>query len=261
MIAGIPAWVLLAGLRWNSENQPGGFAGTEAVICLFLGGAIGWWMARRAPVLVSSGRWIWVAPAVVIVPDLLRKPVQSSTVPWLSEYWFGLSAFLLTLPACSIAGYSIGMAFAGIVRKFGLGNLLSPAQRVILGSVVVVGLPCLLARGFHDFELRSLASWTTVLTVIDREGVQLSADLGSLCDNRMVVENAHPILLPLGTYVESLERKGCNGNEVVEPNTLPSASNRHADYYFLDRVRVLSGPRSGWEGWVMEFRLSEQKSR
>jgi hypothetical protein len=74
----------------------------QLLVSLFLGTLVGLWMARREPLLVSSGRFIWIAPALVILYDIcLRARYQPGGIPWLSDYLFastgdeGLGVFLL----------------------------------------------------------------------------------------------------------------------------------------------------------------------
>jgi hypothetical protein len=63
MIASLPFWAALDRLRTDSAHQPGKLAGYEALLCLYVAVPVGWWMARRLPLLAVTGRWIWVLPA------------------------------------------------------------------------------------------------------------------------------------------------------------------------------------------------------
>jgi hypothetical protein len=135
MLAGAPFFALLSVLGFGGEHPAHiHFAGYDALVCLSVGLIAGWVIGCVSPTLVPSGRWIWVLPAIVSLPDMVREGLASGPVPWLPESWFvagtneGLGVYLLTLPACSALGYSIGMRLAGL--KFRLGEVKSSGSRV-----------------------------------------------------------------------------------------------------------------------------------
>ena len=232
MVASIPFWAALSALGLSAKYQPRGFAGYEALVSLFAGIPAGWWMARRVPRLISTGRWIWLAPAAVVLTGFLYEQLHAG-VPWLSAYLFasrveGITVLMLTLPACSAMGYSIGMAFAGMSGRWS-----SPARFLTLCGfgVVFCGLA---AFALHDFEQRSVAQWATVRSVTGTDGLPLVRDAESLCGPQTGTVTERAAVLQWGTYVDSMERRVCGGALRV------------------DRVRVLNGPDAGLVGWVSE---------
>lgn len=253
MIASIPLRLAV-----SSQHQPSKFAGFEALVTLFVGMIVGWGMARLAPPLVSTGRWIWIPPAIVILPDVLRAQFNPSGIPWLSPYLFeSVSVVFLTFPACSVVGYSIGMTAAELSGRWAKASRLSSLQRSLTLSLVALVLFGSLALALHSFERRSLARWAKVRTVLDPSGLQFSKDAQSLCDDQVGTSPARFVLLPWATYVEILERRGCDGDQLVNAAPLPPPIIGHHGTILMDRVRVLAGPHAGLEGWVLEYGLLE----
>jgi hypothetical protein len=254
-IAIIPFSAVLSRLGFSGELSSNKFfAGYEALLCLFVGPFIGWIVGHLKPSFVSSGRWIWILPAMIIVPDMVRQLLHQS-IPWIPEYFFATNAnerlgvYLGTLPTCSAVGYSIGMFFTR-VRRF---------RSVIKAAIVTiagVALFCLFASLLRKFENSRLESWARVRTVIDRAGLPFSADVRLLCGPKDLA-SSRAFLLRSGTYVETLERRGCSEDQLVDVNALPPATVGNPGPFLLDRVRVLSGPLAGSEGWVLEYGLLE----
>lgn len=158
MIASIPFWALLSKMGWGSDPASHQFAGFEVLVCLVVGAALGWFVARTRPGLVSSGRWIWLAPAPVLLPDIVREQFRSGGVPWLSEYLFagdgaGIAVVLFTMPACAVTGYSAGMVLAvGIERKARENGV---DIRTLSLRISVVVITCWVCWFWHCISLRA----------------------------------------------------------------------------------------------------------
>jgi hypothetical protein len=195
----------------SSQHQPMEFAGFEALVILLVGVLAGLLMARLEPSFVSTGRWVWVLPALLIASDLARLQMNPRGIPWLSEAWFasegeGLGVFLVTLPACAIIGYSIGMALSEVFSRWAKAGPMGLALRVLILFLVAAALVSYSAFALRNYEQQSLARWARVRSVIDRPGLEFSLDAKSLCGDQTTADLS---LLPTGMYVESLERKGC----------------------------------------------------
>src|SRR5450432_3815657 len=73
MLSGIPLFALLSVLGLSGQHSSDVyFAGYRALACLFVGSVVGWCVGRKVPSLVATGRWIWLLPAVVLFPDMVR---------------------------------------------------------------------------------------------------------------------------------------------------------------------------------------------
>lgn len=215
------------------------FAGYQALICFSIAPIIGWYAGRLVPALVSTGRWIWVAPAILLLWDI----VASEFPHRLPEYLFatggneGLGVFLLTLPACSATGYSLGMAFASMLGAWARATW----PRVVMLALSALAVFALFAWFLHSFERSRLDHWSRVRMVIPSSGLAFSQDVGLVCLNPANPPGA--IHLTKGTDVESLELRACKGGRLVDGETTPDA-------FVLERVRVLTGPHAGLEGWI-----------
>lgn len=263
MIASLPFWAVLLKLGLNEGHQQAKFAGYEALVFLYVGVLVGWWMAHRAPLLTGSGCWIWVVPTSIILLDVVRGQLHPAPVPWLSSYLFasselGIGVAFFTFPACSAAGYSIGMALWRFNRTWAKTSSLTFFQPIVMISSPAVAVFCLLAAALHNFEIRSLARFGKIQSVIDA-GLQLLPEPQSLCGPQTSFRTAH--ILPSGTYVESLGRVGCDRNRLIDPDTLPPPIVGRSGPYTLEHVRVLTGPSAGQEGWVMQYGVMELLNR
>lgn len=245
-------------LRLDSDHQPGGFAGFEELVTVFAGVSAGLGIARYYPRWVSSGCWVGVLPALLLLWDYTAPRGE---IPWLPDSLFrsvgdqfGVG---FTLVECATVGYSVGMIAAWILSRVASGNRLTHAVAL---SVVGAALFGILAFVLHDAELRHLASWDGVSSVIDRDGLALTPDAQSLCEAQTKEVHLEVPLLPLGTYVKSLERLGCKESQLVSPDHLPAPVVGRHGTVLMDRVKVLWGPRAGRQGWVLEYGLIERKA-
>ena len=84
--------------------------------------------------------------------------------------------------------------------------------------------------------------------VIDRPGLMLVPDANRLCSDRA---SDSGLLLPTGVMVEGFERRLCFKGEVLDPD-VP----RPANSWSVERVKVLNGPNTGLEGWVLAYGIS-----
>jgi hypothetical protein len=230
------------------------FAGYEALVCLFIGVLTGWVFGLKIPALISTGRWIWILPAIVVFPDMVREVSRSQSIPWLPEYFFatpgneGLGVYLLTLPTFSALGYSIGMILVGTKSKWvQLAELspMPPATTIIVVGGALLGILVLMAHKFADSRIES---WSRVRTVIDRPGLMLVPDANRLCSDRA---SEGGLLLPTGIKVEGLERRVCSKGHVLDVD-----APRPADAWSVERVKVLAGSNTGLKGWVLAYGIS-----
>ncbi len=252
VIASSPLVAVLSILGLGMKHENGDFAGYEALVCLYVGVFVGWWMAQRAPLLARSGRWIWVVPAIVILPFATAEILHPSPVPWLSDLLFGFNnggegIALVAFPLCSVIGYSIGMALAGVKRKL---------RPILLCAAVSL---CILSLLLYVIERRSLARFATLRSVINNSGLQLLPDAPSLCGPQTSYRSAR--ILSFGTMVESLGRAACDGGRLTSADSLPPPVIGRSGPYTLEHVRVLTGPSAGQEGWVMQYGVMELLNR
>jgi len=257
VLASVPFSALLSILGLSGEHPSNThFAGYEGIVCLFVGIAVGWIIGRKVPECVPIGRWIWVLPAIVVFPDMVREGLSSQPVPWLPDEFFatpgneGLGVFFFMRPTLSAVGYSIGMALVGTNPKWAKLTRLSPmplAVTITMAWGAIFGLLVLSARGFESSRIER---WSRVRTVIDRPGLSVSTDANQLC---MTNKSTGGLLLPTGTMVERLEGR-VGSNRGVLDEDVP----RPADSWSIERVRVLTGSNGGAEGWVPAYGLLEE---
>jgi len=249
LVAGAPITFLLSkfGLSGAHPQSDVYFAGYEALICLFIGPFVGWCAGRAMPLLVVTGRWIWVAPAILLLSELtLQVRIRAASLP---EFLFatsaneGLGVFLVTLPVGSVAGYSIGMALVGM-RRLRAVLVRRHAVALALASTAVFSL-CVGLLG--NYEREKLEWWSRLRTVVDPLGVVFSPEAKSLCANP---QNAPvSIRLTRGTRVERLENRFCKDGRL-------SDTDAGRDGFMVDKVRVLTGPSTGMQGWVGAYGLN-----
>jgi hypothetical protein len=258
LIASIPFRHILSMLRLDSDHQPSGFAGFEELVTVLAGVFAGLWIARYYPRWVSSGRWVGLLPALVLLWDY---PLSQGEIPWLPDSLFRSGGDQLgvgfTLAECAPVGYSVGMIAAWVLSRAASGNRL---RTTVALSVIGAGLFGILANVLHDAELRYVANWVGVSSVIDRDGLALAADAQSLCEAQTKNVYLEVPLLPSGTYVKNLERLGCTESQLVSPDHLPPPVVGRHGTVLMDRVKVLGGPQAGKEGWVLEYGLMERKA-
>lgn len=260
MLASVPFSALLPILGLSGEHPNyTHFAGYEGIVCLFVGIACGWITGRKVPAFVPIGRWIWVLPAMVVFPDMVREGLSSQPVPWLPEDFFatpgneGLGVFFFMRPAFSALGYSIGMALAGTNPKWAKLTRLSPMPHAATITVAWVTAFSLLALSARGFESSRIERWSRVRTVIDRPSLSLSTDPNQLCTTPT---SSGGLLLPNGTMVEGLERRACLNRHLLDEDV-----SRPEGSWSVERVRVLTGSDAGTEGWVAAYGLLEGLQR
>ena len=150
------------------------------------------------------------------------------------------------------------MALADISGRWAKEDRLSYLERILGVSMTAVALFGLFALALYSFERRSLARWASLRSVIDKSRLQFSPDAKSLCGVRTDAPGTGLALLPWGTNVETLERLGCYGNQLIQADPSAPAIPGRAGPFLIDRVRVLNGPNAGSEGWVLEYGLREK---
>ena len=245
-------------LRLDSDHQLSGFAGFEELATVLAGVSAGLGIARYYPRWVSSGCWVGVLPALLLLWDYT---LPRGEIPWLPDSLFRSVGDQLgvgfSLAECAPVGYSIGMIAVWILSRVASENRLHTAVAL---SVVGPALFGVLAFVLHNSELRYLATWAGVSSVIDRDGLALAPDAQSLCEAQTKKVHLEVPLLPLGTYVKSLERLGCMESQLVSPDHLPEPVVGRHGTVLMDRVKVLWGPGAGRQGWVLEYGLMERKA-
>lgn len=258
MLASVPISALLAiaGLSGGSRPQTH-FAGYQGVVCLFVGMAAGWITGRKVPAFVPIGRWIWVLPAVVVFPDMAREVLGSTPVPWLPEEFFstgeGGGVFFLMLPTFSALGYSAGMALIDTKPIWARLTSRMPIPHAVTMTLAWVALFVLLLVVAHSFEGWRIEKWSRVRTVIERPGLSLSGSANDLC--AAGTSGGGP-LLRTGTMVEGLESLACFNHRLLDRNAAEPAGS-----WSVERVKVLTGPAGGAEGWVSGYGLLEEMQR
>lgn len=253
MLASFPFSSLLSAFGLSGEHPSNVyFAGYRALACLFVGPLVGWVVGLKIPLFVVTGRWIWLLPAVVFIPDLVREGLNPQPVPY-SGYLFAtggegvLGVDLFTLPAVSALGYSIGMAFVGANRRWPKLARLRPQRRVITITLACVALFSALAILAHQFERSRIERWSRVRSLIDN--LWLSPDPMLVCSGP-TSENGIPLKGMI--MVEGLERRVCGKDKLLDAD-----APRPAGSWVVERVKVLNGPNAGVQGWVLEYGLRE----
>lgn len=235
MLAGLPLSAALSVLGLGEHGQDIYFAGYRAMVCLVAGSFIGWIIGRRVPHLVPTGRWIWALPGFVVFLAIVGDFLVSMSIPWLPETFFatssneGLGVYLLTLPAFSALGYSVGMALVG-KRLSGVAVLAS----ALLFSILVVFA--------HEFERSRIEAWSRTKFVMDTQGLRFSRDPYILCSS------GEAQLLRSGTAVEAMEYRDCGPGRLLEKD-----EQRRPGMWSVVRVKILDGPSRGAQGWVLAY--------
>ena len=253
LLASMPVSAALSRLGLSGDHGPGiQFSGYEALACLVVGPLIGWAVGRFKPSLVATGRWIWILPVGVTLPDALSE-LRHPSVYHLPSLLFGsselgLGVFLFTLPACAAAGYSVGMAFLSLNRRWP-----TSFRRTAILSSIAIGLAGVLTGMIHHFERTSVERWAKIRFVWS-EALQVSPDPKLFC--REFTPAGDLTVLGRGTPVEKVDRRACREGEVVPADTAPPRGGDHYSLVGIEKIRVLEGYDKGLEGWVLVSGLS-----
>jgi hypothetical protein len=258
-IASLPVAAFLARHGLSGDHGPRvHFAGYEMLDCLLLSTSLGWAVGRFKPSLVRTGCWIWIVPVAIVLPDVLRQSRHSSLAR-LPEYFFtqvgdpGLAVYLLMLPTCAAAGYSLGMVLLSLSDIWPPATRLRSAVRLaILLLVAGVGLGFLGSR-LHNFERATFERRVNIRRVIS-DALQVSPDPKLFC--KEYLPSRRLPLLPPSTVVEKLDRRACLGEEVVDADTLPPHGKDHYSLIGIEKIRVVEGIDTGLVGWVLVSGLS-----
>lgn len=213
------------------------FAGYPCLVLFVLGALIGALIARVAPPLAHTGRWIWLLPTLGLIYALRDTPIA-----WPNEELFttpgegGLAVYLFTMPAFVAAGYSYGLWLLSI---HGI------TWRLACAAMAVLALGAGALR-FRSFEERDVARFERIRSVASLDEMALASDRRTLCNSQ-----TGELSLKGDIYVELLgERRACEGDQLLQPNDFgPPRS------FIVDRVRVVLGTHVGSEGWVLEYGL------
>ncbi len=243
------AWtvsLLLSAFGFPSGRHSGQiyFAGYQALLCLFVGPVVGRVIGNLLPGAITAGRWLWVLGVPVLVLALNHGAPHGPILTLPEEFFStggneGAGVFLVTLPACSAIGYSLGMALAPGPRLFS-----RHAYVLVIAAVLFFGSAFLMRK----FERSTMQNWSRIREVVDPIGLRFSRDAESLCTGPCSA--AFPVVK--GT-VEIRERRVCSGGSLVSPGAALSHGT-----FAADRVKLLSGPYAGSEGWVQDYGLSEK---
>jgi len=226
------------------------FAGYDALLSVFVGLIGGWWVGRLRPSYVMTGRWIWLLPSVVIMPDMVRREALNRSTLQVSEYFFaidpsglGMAAVtLFTIPLFASIGYSLGMIAVDSGPTKRTRSIIPRAIAFFIGAILFLAIG---VSYMHHFERRRIEAWSSVRYVIERS-TPFSADPLLLCGGSPPSQRA----LDMFTMVQSLERRACGENQLLPPGSAePKGS------WALERVRVLRGRAPGAEGWVYSYGL------
>jgi hypothetical protein len=252
MLTGIPFFALLPVLGLSGEHFSHiYFAGYRALVCIFVGSVVGWGVGRKVPSLMATGRWIWLLPAVIVFPDMVREGITVRPVPNLSEYLFAtggegdLGVYLFTLPTFSALGYSIGVVLVDVKARWINLNRLRPGWRVVTIMLACVALFSVLATVARQFEHSKIQTVSSVRMLID--DLWLTPDASLVCSGSASKSGIH---LTGAVMVESLERGICGKDKLLDAD-----AERPAGSWVIERVRVLSGANTGAEGWVLSYGL------
>jgi hypothetical protein len=225
---------------------PNGFVGAPAMwslACgLVVGGLAGWFWPR----LCSSGRWIWVLPATLFAVRVVKELSQYLAVPQsmpgtLFDRAKLPDTLFVTLPAAAALGYSLGIGAMPSLhgaRRAGVKVLRRRAMwSAGCGSALVLTGIVLL--------------WQTEKFLTGRlDGVKatdgfLELELFPTAESLCAGVKTGVVRLRTHTLVKSLERKSCRAGA-----TISSFHGRPGELMGVERVRVLTGPSTGFEGWV-----------
>lgn len=258
MLASLPVTSLLAGFGFSGDRGPGiHFAGYEILACLLLGTSVGWAVGRFQPSWVRTGQWIWIVPVMIVGPDFLRQ-IHHLSLAYLPGYFFatggneGLEVYLFTLPTCAAAGYSLGMILLSLNARWPAATRLRSVGRfAALWLIAGAGLGWLGFR-LHDFERETFERRANIRRVIST--AQVSPDPQLFCVEYRPSRKLD--LLPAGTVVLKLERRACNGNQLVDAATAPPHGKDHYSLVGVEKIRVMEGIDTGLEGWVLVAGLS-----
>jgi hypothetical protein len=194
----------------------------------------------------------------IVVPDVLRE-LRHSSLAVLPEYFFatggneGLPVYLLTLPACAAAGYSLGMVFFGLNSRWpAVTRWRSVLRLAVLLLAAGVSLGFLGSR-LRNFERATLERRVNIRLTIS-EALQVSPAPELFCEE-YTPSRTLP-LLPRGTVVEKLDRRACRGTEVVAADTAPPRTRDHYSLVGVEKIKVVEGIDTGLEGWVLVSGLS-----
>ncbi len=253
MLVVLPLAVLLGSFGLSGDHPSHiHFAGYEALLCLLVGPWIGYTAAWLAPTLAPTGRWMWVPASPVVISLIVKAMLPPQRVPWLPEEFFvtagneGLSVVLLTLPACSAMGYSIGVLLAGGFRSRTGGGRAGLARQLLLLALISLALLVPLTSVVHKFEQTRVLGWSKVRSIIEPLGLPISTDPNLLC----AAPTGARLHLLRPAMVESLGSGVCSGGRLIETKGPQTSS-----AFSIERVKVLDGPEAGREGWVQSYGL------
>lgn len=116
---------LIAKPIWNHLT---GSHVADALVVLAVGVALGIVLGHLYPGLREMGVWIGAFAAIPFLFECLSRALQSSAGPWEASHTpagdEGLTVILVTLPAFSGLGYSVGLLVSNwkLMGKFGRGK-------------------------------------------------------------------------------------------------------------------------------------------
>ncbi len=152
---------VLVRLGFSDRGPSVQFAGYEGLACLFMSPVVGWAAGRFKPSLVPTGRWIWILPVGLTLPDAVSE-LRHPSLYHLPSFLFasseeGLGVALFTLPACCAAGYSVGMTLLTLDRRWP-----TSVRRTVTLSAAAVVLFCIFTAILHNFESTSIERWAKI---------------------------------------------------------------------------------------------------
>ncbi len=185
---------------------------------------------------------MWVPASPVVISLIVKAMLPPQRVPWLPEEFFvtagneGLSVVLLTLPACSAMGYSIGVLLAGGFRSRTGGGRAGLARQLLLLALISLALLVPLTSVVHKFEQTRVLGWSKVRSIIEPLGLPISTDPNLLC----AAPTGARLHLLRPAMVESLGNGVCSGGRLIETKGPQTSS-----AFSIERVKVLDGPEAG----------------